>query len=500
MESVLRLCYGAPMNRSTNSHFNPWLTLVVVCFAQFMVILDATVVNVALPSIQTDLAISDTSLQWIVNGYTLLFGGFLLLGGRAADLIGRRRLFVAGVVIFSAASLINGLATSGEMLIGARALQGFGAALVSPAALSIITTTFAEGAERTKALAVWGAIAAGGAAAGLLLGGVLTEFLSWEWVFFVNVPIGVAVVIAALRLVPESRAEGAVRHFDLAGATAVTSGLIVLVYAIVKAETWGWTSVNTLGLIGVAAALLAAFVAIERRSHAPLVRLDLFRLRSLATANGVMVLVVAGMYAMFFISTLYLQNVLGYSALETGLGFLPISAGIIIGSGLAQQLINRAGVKPVLVTGMSITAVGLAVLAATTAVDGTYLGLLGGLLPMAIGMGLTFVPLTLVGTTNVEKQDAGLASGVFNTSQQVGGALGLAILSTIASDRTASVLAGFGDAPSPHQQSVALVDGFQLAFVVAAVLVAAGAALTASLLRRRDVARIDTTEPVLVGA
>jgi predicted MFS family arabinose efflux permease len=280
----------------------------------------------------------------------------------------------------------------------------------------------------------------------------------------------------------------------------VTSGLIVLVYAIVKAETWGWTSVNTLGLIGVAAALLAAFVAIERRSHAPLVRLDLFRLRSLATANGVMVLVVAGMYAMFFISTLYLQNVLGYSALETGLGFLPISAGIIIGSGLAQQLINRAGVKPVLVTGMSITAVGLAVLAATTAVDGTYLGLLGGLLPMAIGMGLTFVPLTLVGTTNVEKQDAGLASGVFNTSQQVGGALGLAILSTIASDRTASVLAGFGDAPSPHQQSVALVDGFQLAFVVAAVLVAAGAALTASLLRRRDVARIDTTEPVLVGA
>jgi EmrB/QacA subfamily drug resistance transporter len=488
------------MNRSTNSHFNPWITLVVVCFAQFMVVLDATVVNVALPSIQTDLAISDTSLQWIVNGYTLMFGGFLLLGGRAADLIGRRRLFVAGVTIFSVASLINGLATSGEMLIGARALQGFGGALVAPAALSIITTTFAEGEGRTKALAVWGAIAAGGAAAGLLLGGVLTEFLSWQWIFFVNVPIGVAVVIAALRLVPESRAEGQVRHFDLAGAITVTSGLIVLVYAIVKAETWGWASATTLGLIGVAAALLAAFVAIELRSRAPLVRLDLFRMRSLATANGVMLLVIAGMYAMFFLSTLYLQNVLGYSALETGVGFLPVSAGIVIGSVLAQQLINRAGVKPVLVTGMTITAAGLAALAATTAVDGTYLGLLAGLLPMSVGMGLTFVPLTLVGTTNVEAADAGLASGVFNTSQQVGGALGLAILSTIATDRTTSVLAGFGGAPTAVQQSTALVDGFQLAFAIAAVLVAAGAVLTASLLRRSDVARIDTSEPIPVGA
>lgn len=488
------------MNRSTNSHFSPWLILVIVCFAQFMVVLDATVVNVALPTIQTDLNISDSSLQWIVNGYTLLFGGFLLLGGRAADLIGRRRLFVAGVAIFSIASLINGLATSGEMLIGARALQGFGAALVSPAALSIITTTFAEGSERTKALSVWGAIAAGGAAAGLLLGGVLTEFLSWEWVFFINVPVGIAVAIAAYRFVPESRADGLARHFDIAGATTVTAGLIVLVYAIVKAEDWGWASGSTLGLIGVAAALLAAFVAIERRSHSPLVRLDLFRLRSLATANGVMVLVIAGMYAMFFLSTLYLQNVLGYSALETGLGFLPISAGIVIGSGLAQQLIRRAGVKPVLVGGMTLTAIGLAVLAATTAVDGTYLGLLGGLLPMAIGMGLTFVPLTLVGTTNVESEDAGLASGVFNTSQQVGGALGLAILSTIANDRTASVLAGISGAPSPAEQSAALVDGFQLAFAIAAILVAAGAAITMSLLRRRDVARIDAQEPVLVAA
>ena len=258
------------------------------------------------------------------------------------------------------------------MLIGARALQGFGAALVSPAALSIITTTFREGEQRTKALAVWGAIAAGGAAVGLLLGGVLTEFLSWEWIFFVNVPIGIAVIAAAFRLVPESRNEAQVRHFDVAGATTVTAGLIVLVYAIVKSTDWGWGSASTLGLIGVAAALLAAFVAIERRSHAPLVRLDLFRLRSLATANGVMLLVFSGMFAMFFFCTLYLQKVLGYSALETGVAFLPVSFGIVIGSVLAQQLIGRLGTKRVLATGTTLAAIGLAVLAATTSVDGTY--------------------------------------------------------------------------------------------------------------------------------
>jgi EmrB/QacA subfamily drug resistance transporter len=473
---------------------NPWLTLVVVCFAQFMVVLDATVVNVALPSIQTDLGISNSSLQWVVNGYTLMFGGFLLLGGRMADLIGRRRLFVAGTAIFAFASLLNGFATSDTMLIGARALQGFGAALVSPAALSIITTTFREGEERTKALAVWGAIAAGGAAAGLLLGGVLTEFLSWEWIFFVNVPIGVAVIAAAYRLVPESRNEAQTRHFDAAGAITVTSGLIVLVYAIVKSTSWGWGSTSTLGLIGLATALLVAFVFIERRSHAPLVRLDLFRLRSLATANGVMVLVFSGMFAMFFFCTLYLQKVLGYSALETGVAFLPVSFGIVIGSVLAQQLIGRLGTKRVLAIGTTLAALGLAILAATTSVDGTYPQLLAAFTPLAIGMGLTFVPLTLVATTNVAKQDAGLASGVFNTSQQVGGALGLAVLSTFANDRTASALA------DGAQQSAALVDGFQVAFVIAAGLVGAAAIVTTVLLRRRDVARIDAGDVDLAAA
>ena len=480
------------MNRSGPSHFNPWLALVVVCLGQFMVVLDATIVNVALPSIQADLRISDDSLQWIVNAYTLLFGGFLLLGGRAADLIGRRTLFIAGVTVFSVASFLNALAGSQEMLIAARGLQGLGGALLSPAALAVITTSFEEGAARTRALSVWAAIASGGSAAGLLLGGVLVQALSWEWIFFVNVPIGVAIAIAALRLVPNSRVEAGTRHFDLAGAASVTAGLVLLVYAIVQAEDWGWGSASTLGLGALALALLASFVAIERRSPAPLVRLELFRLRSLATANGVFLLVVGGLFAMFFFASLYLQNVLGYSALTTGLAFLPVTAGIMIGATLAQQLIARIGVRPVMVTGMAVAAAGLGVLAATTAVGGSYLGVLGGLLPMSIGMGATFVPMTLVATTNVEADDAGLASGIFNTSQQVGGALGLAILSTLASDRTARFLGDLGGAPTAAQQQQALVEGFQLAFVVAAALIAVGAVLVATLLRRRDVARIES--------
>ncbi len=323
---------------------------------------------------------------------------------------------------------------------------------------------------------------------------MLTQFVSWEWIFFVNVPIGLAVVVAAFRLVPESRNEGQVRHFDAAGAITVTAGLMTLVYAIVKSIDWGWGSPSTLGLIGVAGLLLTAFVAIERRSHAPLVRLDLFKLRSLSTANGVMLLVFSGMFAMFFFCTLYLQKVLGYSALETGVAFLPVSVGIVIGSVLAQQLIGRLGTKRVLAVGTSLAAAGLAILAATTSVDGTYLALLVALMPLSIGMGLTFVPMTLVATTNVSKEDAGLASGVFNTSQQVGGALGLAVLSTFANHRTSSALA------DGVNQSAALVDGFQVAFIIAAGLVAAGAVVAMTLLRRRDVARIDAGEVDLAAA
>ncbi len=484
----------------TDSKFNPWLALVVVCMGQFMVVLDATVVNVALPSIQADLGISDSSLQWVVNAYTLFFGGFLLLGGRMADLLGRRNLFLAGIAVFSGASLLNGLAQSEEMLIAARALQGLGGALLSPAALAVITTTFSEGADRTKALSAWAAIASGGSAAGLLLGGVLTEALSWEWIFFINVPIGIAIVFAALRWVPNSRITHTSRHFDLAGAVSVTSGLVVLVYAIVKAEQWGWGSLDTIALLGLSAALLAACIFIERRSPSPLVRLSLFRMRSLATANGVFLLIVGGLFAMFFFASLYLQNVLGYSALTTGLAFLPVTAGIMGGAVAAQQLVARVGVRRVMVTGMMVAATGLGVLAATTQVDGGYLGVFAGLLPMALGMGATFVSMTLVATTGVDADDAGLASGVFNTSQQIGGALGLAVLSTLANERTANFLADLSGVPTAAQQQEALVSGFQLAFVAAAALMALGAVLITVLLRRSDVERIDAGDAVAVPA
>jgi EmrB/QacA subfamily drug resistance transporter len=437
---------------------------------------------------------------WIVNSYTLVFGGFLLLGGRAADLIGRRKLFLIGLAVFSAASLANALASSGEVLIIARGFQGLGAALVSPAALSIVTTTFAEGRDRTRAMGVWGAIAGAGGAFGLLMGGILTDVLSWPWIFLVNVPIGVGTALAALRWVPESRAPLLHRRFDVAGAVTVTAGLIVLVYAIVKAEGKGWGSLHTLGLTGVAIALLTAFVLIERRSVAPLVRLGLLRIRTLATANGALFVVVGGLYGMFFFASLYVQRILGYSPLEAGLAFLPVTFGIIAGAGLSQQLIQRIGVKPTVLGGMSLAAAGLIVLAATTKVDGSYLGILFGLVPMSIGMGSTFVPLTLVATTGIEPADAGLASGLFNTSQQVGGALGLAVLSTLANSRTTSYLTGLGHAPSQTDQNAALVDGFQLAFTVSAGLIIAGALIIAALLHTRDLARIDASQPIMVGA
>jgi len=478
-----------------------WLALVVVCFGQFMVILDATIVNVALPSIQKDLDLSTEQLQWIVNSYTLLFGGFLLLGGRAADLIGRRALFLAGLALFSGASLANALANSGEVLIIFRGLQGLGAALVSPAALSIITTTFSEGEERTKAMGIWGAIAGAGGAFGLLVGGILTDLLSWPWIFLVNIPVGIGTAIAALRFIPESRADLTERRFDLAGAVTVTAGLLVLVYAIVRTDAKGWGSLHTIGLTLVAIALLAAFVVVERRSVAPLVRLGLLRVRTLASANGVMFIVAGALFGMFFFASLYVQGILGYSPLEAGLAFLPVTFGIIVGATLASQvLIRRFGVKPTVVGGMTLAAIGLIVLAATTKVDGTYLGILLGLVPMAVGMGSTFVPLTLVATTGVEAADAGLASGVFNTSQQVGGALGLAVLTTLATDRTTSWLKDLGHAPTPHDRASALVEGFQLAFTVSAAMMVVGVVLVAVLLRRRDLERIDTSQPVMAGA
>jgi EmrB/QacA subfamily drug resistance transporter len=474
-------------NVSPSRTSNRWLVLVIACLAQFMVVLDATVVNVALPSIQRGLHFSPANLAWVVNAYTLIFGGFLMLGGRAADLLGRKRLFAAGVALFSLASLLNGLAQSSTMLILGRGLQGLGGALLSPAALSIINTTFTETSERTKALGVWSAIAAGGGAVGLLLGGVLTDLASWPWIFIVNVPVGVVTLALTLRYVPESRAHMEHRAFDLTGTLTVTAGLVVLVYGIVKAQAYGWGSARTIGLLAGGVALLALFTAIESRSVAPLMRLSIFRVRTLSVANGVLLLVASGLFGMFFFASLYVQEILGYSPLRAGLAFLPVTAGIVVGAGIAQQLIRRIGVRNVSITGITLATVGMAVLTQVP-VHGTYAGdLLPGLIPMSIGMGLTFVPVTLLGTGGVSDDDAGLASGLFNTAQQVGGSLGLAILSTLAASQTSSLLHGPGAAAGV----VARVSGYHVAFAAAAIMLGAGALIMLVALRRRHVRAIE---------
>jgi EmrB/QacA subfamily drug resistance transporter len=470
---------GAAVRRHAT---NPWVVLVLICLAQFMVVLDATIVNVALPSIQKDLHLSEGSLQWIVNAYTLVFGGFLLLGGRAGDLLGRKRLFLLGLVIFTGASLLDGLASSEAMLVGSRALQGLGAALISPAALSIISTTFEEGAERARALAVWAAIAIGGSAVGLILGGVLTQYFSWPWIFFVNVPVGIAAFALSLRLVPESRDADAHRSYDLGGAVTVTGGLMALVYAIVDAQSAGWGSARTLGFFAGAAVLLAAFVAIELRAKAPLVRLSIFRVRSLLTANLAMFLAMSGMFAMFFFNTLYIQRVLGYGPLTAGLAFLPFTAGIMVSASIASQFATRLGVRPIAAVGFLLTAGGL-VLLTQLPVHGSYAAnVLPALLLSSLGMGAVFMPLTLIATTGLADHDQGLASGLFNTSQQVGGALGLAVLSTLATSKTSSA----GGSPM-H----ALVVGFHWAFAAGAVVTLAALVVMVALLRRRHVTRIE---------
>jgi EmrB/QacA subfamily drug resistance transporter len=480
---------------------NPWLVLVLVCLAQFMVILDATIVNVALPSIQEDLEMSESNLQWIVNAYTLLFGGFLLLGGRAGDLVGRKRIFLVGLVVFSVASLLCALAPNETWLILSRGLQGLGAALVSPAALSIVIATFAEGRERAKAMGVWAAIAVGGGAVGLLLGGILTDALSWPWIFFVNVPVGVLTFVLSLRLVPESRDEHAHKSFDLGGAISVTAGLIALVYGIVRSAESGWGSAEVLGFLTLASVLLVAFVLIERRSVEPLVRLSIFSVRTVRGANISMFVVAAGLFAMFFFNTLYLQRVLGYSALEAGLAFLPFTAGIIIGSAISQKLVPALGAREVPVIGIALAVLGLLLFLRLTPGDTSYVvDLLPGIMLMSVGMGLVFVPVTLIATSGIPADDAGLASGLFNTSQQVGGALGLAVLSTFATNRTTDELASAGRSPTEAETASALVDGFHVAWIGSAVLLATAALLLLALLRRRDVVAVSEGEAVPVVA
>jgi EmrB/QacA subfamily drug resistance transporter len=464
------------------SSTNPWVILVLVCLAQFMVILDATVVNVALPSIQRDLGMSEANLQWVVNAYTLVFGGFLLLGGRAGDLLGRKRLFLGGLVVFTLASLLDGLSQNSGMLIGARALQGLGAAFISPAALAIVSTTFKEGADRAKALGVWAAIAIGGSAVGLVLGGALTQAFSWPWIFFINVPVGIVTFLLSSRLVPESKDEEAERNFDLAGAVTVTGGLMALVYAIVQAQQEGWTSGRTIGTFVLAVALLIGFVLVELRASAPLVRLSIFRIRSLSAANVVMFLVASGLFAMFFFNSLYIQRVLGYGPLKAGLAFLPFTAGIMLSAGLSSQFAPKIGVRIITAIGLVIAIAGLLLLTRIP-VGGSYVtDVLPSLLLTSFGLGGVFVSLTLVATTGLEDEDQGLASGLFNTSQQIGGALGLAILSTIAASRTAG---------AAGSKAEGLVDGFHYAFAGSAVFLLAGLVALFALLRRQDVERIE---------
>jgi EmrB/QacA subfamily drug resistance transporter len=461
-----------------------WLALGLLCVAQFIVVLDASIVNVALPSIGEALNFSEANLSWIVNAYVLTFGGFLLLGGRMADLLGRRRVFIAGLLVVAFASLAAGFASNEGQLIAARAAQGLGAAIVSPSALSIVTTTFQDGAERNKALGAWGAVAGTGGAAGVLLGGILTDGLGWEWVLWVNVPVGLIAAFLAPRWIAESRAESETRYFDTGGAVSVTAGLSILVYALVDANDAGWGSTQTIGLLALSAALIAAFVAIELRSAKPLVPFRIFRLRTLTGANVVGVLLGASLFSMFFFITLYMQQVLGYSAIEAGLAYLPLALAIMGASVLASQLVTRIGFKPVLATGMALVAVALVWFSQISVGGGFLTDILGPSLLAAIGLGFGFVTSTIAAVSGVDAREQGLASGLINTSQQIGGALGLAVLSTIAISRTDDLAASAGGDPSALTN--ALNEGFQAAFLGGAVIAALGVVLTLILIRTRD--------------
>ena len=458
------------------------LALALLAMTQFVIVIDASIVNVALPSIGAHLHFGRADLSWVVNAYVLTFGGFLLLGGRMADLLGRRRMFMLGLVVFSLASFAGGIAQSEGWLIAARAVQGLGAAIVSPAALSIITVTFAEGAERNRALGIWGAVAGAGGAAGVLLGGILTSGLSWRWVLFVNVPIGLIAALLAPGTLRESRAEDGTTTFDLPGAVTVTAGLSLLVYAVVDTVNSGWGSTATLLRLGGAALLLIAFVVIERRSRHPLMPFSIFRLRTLRAANIIGLLIGMSLFSMFFFISLYLQDVLHYSPIKTGISYLPLAVGIIISAGAASQLVTRLGFKPPLIAGMLLIAGGLLWFSQVPATGGSYVAdVLGPSLLAAVGLGFSFVPVTIAAVTGTKPHEAGLASGLINTSQQVGGALGLAILATIANSRTQSLFhAGV------HSTSVALTKGFDRAFLVGAGFAIVGAILAVVLISSRD--------------
>ncbi|MCW3066090.1 MAG: drug resistance transporter, EmrB/QacA subfamily [Solirubrobacterales bacterium] len=486
----------SPENVSTPAP-GRWTALILLAGVQFMVVLDASIVNVALPTIKNSLHFSQDNLQWVVNAYTLTFGGFLLLGGRVADLLGRRKVFMVGLTLFAVASLAGGLSPSTGFLTAARAVQGLGAAIVSPAALAIVTTTFTEGSERNKALGIWGAVAGAGGAAGVLLGGILTSGLGWEWVFFVNVPIGALAVFLAPRLLRESRLPER-SSIDVAGALTITAGLVVLVYGLVNTEHHGWGSTRTIVTLAIAVALIAAFVVIEQRRRDPLIRLGIFRNRSVTSSNVVGLLVGASLFSMFFFISLYLQQVLGYSALRSGVSYLPLAVGIIVAAGTASQLVTRLGPKPVLVFGLLLVSVGLILFTGVSPHGSFGSDVLLPSVVVAFGLGFAFVPLTISAVAGVAGSEAGLASGLINTAQQVGGALGLAVLSTIANTRTNHVLASAHGRPDVKN---ALTEGFKSAFTVGAGFAIAGVVLALLVVRHVPPSEVAADGvPVAAGA
>ncbi|HXV57109.1 MAG TPA: DHA2 family efflux MFS transporter permease subunit, partial [Gaiellaceae bacterium] len=437
-----------------------WKALAVLGIAYLMVVLDVSIVNVALPSIQTDLSFTTEDLQWVVSGYALTFGGFLLLGGRLGDVLGRRLLFMVGLGLFLATSLLAGLSTSSEMLIVARLLQGAAGAILSPSVFSIVTVTFQEGAERNKALGILGGIAGSGAAIGVLLGGVLTEYVGWQWIFFVNIPIAAVALALVPRYVRESKAEGMRRHFDSFGAVTVTASLMLLVFGLTQANRVGWSSAQTIGVFAASALLMAVFLWNESRSSSALVPLSIFRRRTLTGANVIGFGLGTMIFGMFFLLSLYMQQVLGFSAMQTGLGYLAVALTVVAAATVSQGLVTKLGVKPVLVTGMALLVAGLTFFTQVSP-DGSYLAdLLPGFLIIGVGMGFSFVPISIAALAGVQGPEAGLASGLINTSQQIGGALGLALLTTVATSHTTTLL------ESGHGQAEALTSGFSVGFWV----------------------------------
>ena len=469
-----------------------WLALYVLCLASLMIVLDVTIVGVALPSIREDLGFSETSLAWVVNGYLLTYGGFLLLGGRLGDLFGHRRLFIAGIATFTAASLACGLATTQWFLVAARSVQGVGGAVASAVSLSLMVGLFTEPGERAKAMGIFGFVASGGGSIGVLLGGILTDALSWHWIFLVNFPIGVLVVLLTLRLVPAAAPAASSGRLDIAGAVTVTTSLILAVYAIVNGNHNGWTSARTLGVLAVAAAVFGAFLAIESHVRAPLVPLRLFRLRNLSTASGVGVLWSGAMFAWFFMSALYLQLVLGYSPLQVGLAFLP--GNVIMGAlsiGLSAKLVMRYGLRKPLTTGLLLASAGLLLLVRAP-VDGTYAAdVLPSMILLGLGAGMAFNPVLLAAMGDVNPAEAGLASGVVNTSFMMGGAVGLAVLASVAASRTSTLL------DAGHSEVAALTGGYHVAFLLGAIFAAAAAVLGATLLREKAPEPQAHTEPAI---